>query len=386
MSSSQLPVLSKELESIYAEITVSAYSASPTPARKTHLDEAAEKLTGIQQDFLEMWLSEKYPDVHLSIGKAGPFPCHLFILSCRCPAFLQLLPQPESPAQLLAGTPLVPLNLPSPPFTPEALYFVFGYLYAGTLKFSSKPLDLETAFSIARVANRLHMQALYDEIESRLVEEFAHGLFHACVSEQEYEQLVPREWYGAGCKCKTCAGHIPLIHQFAEDMGLGSSVLLRGSRRGLEGIFGEGWFTTQFSTLPPTVILNARRSLENKTSAFNVLRILFASQRATRAYASQVAQQDSIDARFALGRTNVGFVFLEILAMQGHVDRWLTDNLAACFRQPEWARLLQTTEDASEDRKKVDWVLQSIFRGLSINNAPVVYQVRLCLLISISMV
>ena len=128
-----------------------------------------------------MWRSRPYSDIIIEIHEDVPtigntttieeetapaFYSHRFILATRAPYFydqlitygLKNLPPPGEPAKL---------RLPSPPFTAPALHFTLGFLYTGTLAFSNRTYDLDTAFAIMSSANYLQIQPLYGE--SKLV-------------------------------------------------------------------------------------------------------------------------------------------------------------------------------------------------------------------------
>ena len=87
---------------------------------------------------------------------APAFYSHRFILATRAPYFydqlitygLKNLPPPGESAKL---------RLPSPPFTVPALHFTLGFLYTGTLAFSNRTYDLDTAFAIMCSANYLQI-------------------------------------------------------------------------------------------------------------------------------------------------------------------------------------------------------------------------------------
>ncbi|GAA6051851.1 hypothetical protein NBRC10513_001973 [Rhodotorula toruloides] len=123
-----------------------------------------EGVTGIKrlrEDLLYSWRSKLYADVSLVLDGApgGPFAAHRAMLAVRSPYFRALLlgEYSDSSAQTLA--------LPSPPFTPASTTFVLGYLYSGTLDFSTRNFDLSTAFELWRCAAFLGLSTLQDELE-----------------------------------------------------------------------------------------------------------------------------------------------------------------------------------------------------------------------------
>ncbi|BGP31641.1 hypothetical protein JCM10296v2_003415 [Rhodotorula toruloides] len=123
-----------------------------------------EGVTGVKrlrEDLLYSWRSKLYADVSLVLDGApgGPFAAHRAMLAVRSPYFRALLlgEYSDSSAQILV--------LPSPPFTPASTTFVLGYLYSGTLDFSTRNFDLSTAFELWRCAAFLGLSTLQDELE-----------------------------------------------------------------------------------------------------------------------------------------------------------------------------------------------------------------------------
>jgi hypothetical protein len=122
------------------------------------------QLTGLLQDLLYSWRSKLYADVSLVLDGApgGPFAAHRAMLAVRSPYFRSLLLGRYSDSSAQTFT------LPSPPFTPASTTFVLGYMYSGTLDFSTRNFDLTTAFELWRCAAFLNLSALQDELEERI--------------------------------------------------------------------------------------------------------------------------------------------------------------------------------------------------------------------------
>lgn len=59
-------------------------------------------------------------------------------------------------------------TLPSPPFSSASLTFILGFLYGGTLSFSSRKFDLTTSFDIWRGAAFLGVPSLQSEVEDHI--------------------------------------------------------------------------------------------------------------------------------------------------------------------------------------------------------------------------
>jgi hypothetical protein len=81
--------------------------------------------------------------------------------------------------QLVTCSEIPTVQLPAPPFIPPFLHFILGFLYTGTLNFSNRTYDLDTAFHIMRCATYLQLQSLYNEVQARIVQEMMHSLFLA---------------------------------------------------------------------------------------------------------------------------------------------------------------------------------------------------------------
>ena len=73
------------------------------------------------------------------------------------------------------------------PFTSLAPFCPRIYIHRGTLVFSHRGYNLDTAFHIMHSAIYL---ALYDEIQACIVQEIMHGLFHAFLEFTEYERIT----------------------------------------------------------------------------------------------------------------------------------------------------------------------------------------------------
>ena len=98
-------------------------------------------------------------------------------------------------------------------------------------------------------ANYLQIQPLYDEIQSRIVVEIMHGIFHAFLEFTEYERITDGKW-GNACRCRQCARRAPRVLQFSLCPDVQNVYLDRGARRALVGLFGSGWVTSEFAELP----------------------------------------------------------------------------------------------------------------------------------------
>lgn len=192
------------------------------------------------QDLTYMWRSKLYVDVRIhlkpqlsdedeeqeddsdsstdSLSSTAVFTSHRFILCSRSPYFASVLLNPAFKPQTTAD-----IHLPTPPFTPAALHFCLGYMYAGHLDFSNRSFDLTTAFAIYRAAMYLQLEALVQEIEARIVHDFCHGLDTAL------------------CKCRRCPLRAARVWRFASEPDIGAVQLRDHARRYVIRLWGQSW-------------------------------------------------------------------------------------------------------------------------------------------------
>jgi hypothetical protein len=231
------------------DTTSSSGAASPTAlpsnggslrdslGRRGNLVDRRDKLG---QDLTYMWTSKLYCDVrihvpltdgdgYLSDGSAGSddslastaiFTAHRFMLVSRSSYFSQIL---LNPSEFRPPTSTTDIELPMTPFTPAALHFCLGWIYAGHLDFSNRSFDLATAFQIYKSADYLGLDALTAEVEARLVHHFCHGL----------------EW--SKCHCRKCLSRIPRVWSFACEPTVGSLEIQRRARRFILTGWAECW-------------------------------------------------------------------------------------------------------------------------------------------------
>lgn len=196
------------------------------------------------QDLTYMWRSKLYVDVRIhltpqdtldggsdredreddsdsstdSLSSTAVFTSHRFILCSRSPYFASVLLNPSFKPKSTAD-----IHLPTPPFTPAALHFCLGYMYAGHLDFSNRSFDLSTAFAIYRAAMYLQLEALVQEIESRIVHDFCHGLDTA------------------KCRCRRCPLRAARVWRFACEPDIGAVQLRNQARRYVVDVWGQSW-------------------------------------------------------------------------------------------------------------------------------------------------
>lgn len=215
--------------------------------RRGDIHERRDKLG---QDLTYMWRSKLYADVRIhlappedvvldinkatdkaeaeagddsdsstdSLSSTAIFPSHRFILASRSPYFASVLLNPSDFKPSTAD-----IHLSTPPFTPAALHFCLGYIYAGHLDFSNRTFDLTTAFQIHKAAAYLQLDSLIDEVESRIVHDFCHGL----------------DWNK--CHCRKCSLRVGRVWRFASEPVVGAVQLARQGRVFLVRGWGEAW-------------------------------------------------------------------------------------------------------------------------------------------------
>jgi hypothetical protein len=342
-------------------------------------DEDETRLDKLRKDLVFMWRSRLYSDIRISLTGAfastnhesatAVFSSHRFMLVSRSPYFHTSLKSwgktANAIAKAAAGSgddePLI-VTLPSPPFTPASLHFTLGYIYTGTLVFSHRTYDLDTAFHIMKSATFLSIQSLYDEIQARIVQEMMHGLYHAFLEFSEYERITGGKWGSGGCRCRQCARRAPRVLEFATAEDVKNQHLERGARRALVGIYGEGWCTSEFSKLPERTKLQLVKGLAKRTTPINIFPLLFATHQALRKLSSiPDVWSDSIKEL--------------VLSARKTIDEVLCNQVDDCFEQPEWVDIMAGDGARFDDADKVEWVMDSVKRGLNDLNAPLVYQV-----------
>ena len=319
-----------------------------------------------------MWRSRLYSDVRIALtGNFGGnhesttaiFSSHRFILVSRSSYFHTALiswPSPKYAATDASEPPM--LTLPSPPFTPASLHFTLGFIYTGTLIFSHRTYDLSTAFAILRSALYLSLTTLHDEIQARIVQEMLHGLFHAFISFAEYERLTGGKWGTGGCRCRQCARRAPRVLEFALEDDVKNVSLDRGARRALVGLFGEGWCTQEFASLPQKIRESILKGVGKRTTPLNAFPLLFAAEHALVKLANSIESWSDI-------------VRDMIFAGRKGVDEVLCAESEQCFSSDEWMGIMESDGIRFEDGERVEWAMAAILRGVREPNAPSLYQV-----------
>ena len=367
-------LFSNELEYLYTAQGFSAEGLYESWHSRSQPEGDTEELQidKLQKDLVFMWRSHLYSDIEISLtGLFSPsahedtttvFSSHRFILVSRSPYFYNALVSWAKPKSQQANESIT-LSLPSPPFTPASLHFTLGFLYTGTLIFSNRNYNLNTAFAILRSAMFLSLDTLHDEIQARIIQEMMHGLFYAFRPFAEYERLTGGKWGTGGCRCRQCARRAPRVLEFALADDVKNSHLERGARRALVGLFGEGWCTFEFATLPQKLRESLLKGLGKRTIVENIFPLLFAAEHAL------VKLNPIIDPW--------GDIIREMIETgRRAVDEVLCNQAEACFRQAEWLEIMENDGFHVEDGERVEWIMKAILRGMNDKNCAILYQVR----------
>lgn len=198
----------------------------------------AERRDKLGNDLTYMWTSKLYCDVRIhldapesdgygsdtsgdsddSLAETVIFTAHRFMLVSRSPYFASVLLNPSSFRPATAD-----VHLPTPPFTPAALHFCLGWIYAGHLDFSNRSFDLSTALQIHRAAAYLQLDSLVSEVESRLVYDFCDNM----------------DW--DRCHCRRCLSRVPRVWRFTCAPDVGALDLHKRARRFMIAGWTEAW-------------------------------------------------------------------------------------------------------------------------------------------------
>ncbi|KAI0067016.1 hypothetical protein BV25DRAFT_1270103 [Artomyces pyxidatus] len=366
-------LFSKELEYLYTGKGFGAafeFLYDSTEHYREEGDAEENRIDKLRKDLVFMWRSRLYSDVRIVIessssshhdGAAAVFTTHRFILVSRSSYFHNALIGWNAKSDEDADEPPT-LTLPSPPFTPPALHFILGFIYTGTLIFSNRTYDLDTAFHILRSSAYISLDTLYDEIQARIVQEMMHGLFHAFLDFAEYERISGGKWGVSGCRCRQCSRRVPRVLEFALLDDVKNQHLERGARRALVGLFGEGWCNPEFARLEKKIRDVALKGVAKRTTPLNVFPLLFAAQIA-------LAKLDTLIDPWA------DVVRDMIVDARKVIDHVLCSQAEECFEQSEWLEMMEADGVGFDDSEHVGWVMKSLQRGFAEKTAGTLYQV-----------
>ncbi len=124
----------------------------------------------------------------------------------------------------------------------------------------------------------------------------------------------------------------------------------RRARRALVGLFGEGWVTPEFATLPQKTKDGLLKGLAKRTVPINVFALLFAAHTAmSKLNAVMDAWADSTREM--------------VLSARKVIDDTLCNQVEVCFEQADWIDLMEGDGSRFEDGERVEWVMDAVRRG-----------------------
>ncbi|CUA75587.1 Mediator of RNA polymerase II transcription subunit 5 [Rhizoctonia solani] len=370
-------LLASGLESLYTgqEVPVGFSLATPLQDQQTKGSESTMEVgryEKLRKDMINIWRPRMFSDVQITLvgsfasnnGEVAQaiFSSHRFILAARVPCLRTLLTKNLTPVgQNISSSNPLPLHLPTPPFTPPSLHFTLGFIYTGTMAFSHRNWDLDTAFGVVRAAIYLQIDTLANEARARIISEMMHGLFHAYLPFDEYERIIDGKWGTGGCKCKQCQRRAPRVLKFALGDDVRDKILERGAIRALGGMYGKGWATSEFLALPLPLKNTLLRGVKNRVSPRNIIPLLLATEA-------------GLNKLFSNSNSPAEAVKDLMLQARKKIDEVLCNNLCDVLQEPEWIGLLESDAAGFGDMDKFDLVLASIRRGLANRNAGQIYQ------------
>lgn len=170
-----------------------------------------------------------------------------------------------------------------------------------------------------------------------------------------------------GCLCAHCVHHIPSILRLCFELSLESSALAFSAQRALIAMFGSGWCTKEFLTMPEaahSVLLDELRQMIAPSNVFSMI------------FSLEEVMHESTTWSIKRARKLFRLVLKDI-------DRVLEENLQASFECVEIMELGTMSPRASGRdiygrvvmEKKLEWVVKSLLRVIKPDNADVVRKV-----------
>lgn len=342
-----------------------------------------ELMTSLYRE--NIWKDRRHTDIQVHVPWFGQeaikhreksvyrFATHRSILASRSPVLRNSLMGNATPKSLIVvktDADPIRMTLPYPPFTPSSFYYILGYMYTGTIHVRpDREFGLNTAFNIVRGSIFLNMLTLQKLVVAHIVVKMVHGLFHAYLTNAEYLRLVGDRWGRmegkCGCHCMDCMSRIPRVLQFALGSNVHSYVLQRGSRRALIAMFGLGWCTPEFASIPRNIRISILSNVLRMVKPMNALALLFSSQRG-------LERLDRLEEPW-----NVT-VRAMVLSVRENVDEMLCKESRACFDSEEWRGVVSM--DSPMRRDQLDMIMMAILRATKEQQAfyiTSVYQVRI---------
>jgi len=365
-----------------------AFEGDPQDIVNDDESQISSGLDTLQQDLRFAWGARLSSDIQLRIALAGnettrqadaqnvmrTFWSHRFILASRSPYFLDELEQlAKAEKEDRISNDLQVLTLPSPLFTPRSLFLILDFIYTGTLTYYYEVYGLGNALAMYKGANFLMIDSLVNEIRTRIVEEFLHGLFNAVVRRKEYGLLVECQWHRmvelGGCVCDQCVGRLAQILELSLSGEIDDEVLERGARRAAVGMFGEGWCSRRFSQLPHHIREIILSDINEFVTPDNFFRMLFASERALH-------ELNNIAASWAHIVKNL------VLTVQEMLDGVLLAQPEFCFECEDWMDIMRSDrvgqlQEFQAREEEATWIFDAILRASQKDGASKLYKVYL---------
>ncbi|KAF8879775.1 hypothetical protein CPB84DRAFT_1965910, partial [Gymnopilus junonius] len=310
-----------------------------------------------------MWTNPQHTDMQIMISDSdsgdnsnqrllSEISCHRCILAARSPFFQDALSKDVRS-----------VTLPFPLFNRTSLHFILGYIYTGTTKFTLRDYDLPTAFAIYRGAEYVMLPYLQELILAEITVEKLHGLFHATLSQDDYEEIgggTLSTMVRSGCCCRRCTHLVPLTLQFALENDIKNDILERGARRALIALFGEGWCTAEFAALPSDIRNSVLTGFQKMIVPSNAFPLLFAAESALLKLEASSEQW------------HASIMQLTISARES-IDWVICNNVHNCFESVAWENII-THSDQDVKLVHLEWIIASVSRTATEKQALFAYQ------------
>lgn len=271
-----------------------------------------------------MWRAQVFADCTLATDESDKtsLPAHRAILASRTEYFRSLLSDDFGDSHLRH------FSLPSPLFTTASLTWILGFIYSGTLSFSTQTLELSTAFDIWRGSLFLGINSLQSDVELHL------------------ERVLTT---------KTAAR----IFTFALAPDVNSSRLAAAAGAWVHRDIDDVWNSSLIGDMEfdqqKAIVRGVRQSLNHDNivpMAGRVLRLRRRLETARAPWAEHVR------------------AMLE--AVEGDLIKALSDQLAAVVLSRPFVQLMDGVGFSTD---RLEYVMSLIIRGLTEQTAPVTYSV-----------
>lgn len=268
---------------------------------------------------------------------AGSFACHRAILVSRAPYFATLLLGSYSDSDTTT------VSLSSPPFTPTALYFTLGFIYTGTLQFSSRSFDLTIAFQIWRAAAYLQIKTLATTVSSMILHDFCHT-------------------FTCSPPCKTCVKRVPRTLAFSCAPDVSNATLRTAALKAVTGPYFAAYWGREVGTMDQNLrdkILAQLRHRIAKQDGFAIEAITQTS-RVSRMLESERANKWSESLRGMIDD------------VEAQIQQRLVSDLEAICESKAWNNLIDGVGLLADVLRRC---LELLVAGIDEARAPDAYQV-----------